>query len=508
MQVKANILRNVSWLQMPICLLQLLVRNSSYAILAALTILGVGCGGGGEADGGLIPSASAATPSVTTTFPLTTPAQVILSANGPLTATRTSGVAPLAVQFEVTGAFSGSYAWDFGDNRGQTWAISGRSKNAETDGSIASHVYDLPGTYTVRVGTESMQITVADPVTAYAGTRTVCVSPAARFAGCPAGAVQQTSLPSSYAGLRVLLNRGESFGGISPRNTDSGFQVGAYGTGSKPVVAGVNTGMVSGIASWTSDWTVMDLNVGAVNIDATTSRLLLYRNDINRQLGGSAQVNIGTAVGYYHSHGAGSIYWPREVFLVENDIRGVVNANATPNLVVMGHFRQSAILGNTINMATEHSLRIWAANKLTVSHNAIGGDHYTGGGIGIRAAIKMHAAGTQTFTDTVAGSPTPATSMVIWGNNRIGSSTFPGSFTSGASPQNADAGTIEGIEDVLLAGNVFVRGPYVVLDAGFRGRRITARGNTVQGGAAPLIQRVGFNYDAGLAAWDGPYDLQ
>ena len=494
---------------MPICLIQLLARISSYAIFPAFLVLGSGCGGGGEADGGLIPSANAATPTPT---PTPTPTQVILSANGPLTATRTSGVAPLAVQFEVTGAFSGSYAWDFGDNRGQAWAISGRSKNAETDGSIASHVYDLPGTYTVRVGTESMQITVADPATAYAGTRTVCVSPAARYAGCPAGATQQTSLPSSYAGLRVLLNRGESFGGISPRNTDSGFQVGAYGTGAKPVVAGVNTGMVSGIASWTSDWTVMDLNVGVVNIDATTSRLLLYRNDINRQLGGSAQVNIGTAAGYYQRNNSGAvpstIYWPREVFLVENDIQGVVNANGTPNLVVMGFFLRSAILGNTINKATEHSLRIWAGSRVVIAHNAVGGDHYVGGGIGIRHAIKIHSGGTQAFTDTVAGSPAPATSRIVIANNQIGSPTYPGSWLVGIGPQNADAGTVEGIEDVLAAGNVFIRGPYTGSDIQWRGRRMTNRGNSVQGGGTPSISRNGSNYDAALSNWDGPYISQ
>jgi len=83
----------------------------------------------------------------------------------------------------------------------------------------------------------------------FAGTNTICVSTSASYSGCPSGAAQRTTLPSTYAGKRVLLRRGESFGSIAPRNTDTGFQVGAFGTGSKPNVAGVIAGMQSGVAS-------------------------------------------------------------------------------------------------------------------------------------------------------------------------------------------------------------------------------------------------------------------
>ena len=433
-----------------------------------------------------------------------------------MSATRISGPAPLAVQIDASGmgAFNGTYDFNFGDERGLNWAVTGLPKNTQRSGALAAHVYDLPGTYTVTVGSSTLTITVQDPNVVFANANTICVSTSASYSGCPAGAAQQTALPSSYAGKRVLLRRGESFGTIAPRNTDAGFQVGAFGTGSKPNVAGVYTGMSYGVAEWANDWTIMDLNIGsgAVNVDATTKRFLLYRNDIVVPSGGQSQVNIGTASGYYQSHNTGSVpgsmYWPREVFLVENNIQGAVNSTATPNLVVMGYFLKSALLGNTMDRATEHTLRVWAASKLVIAHNVMGGNHYAASAPGIRAALKIHSSGLQTFTDLISTSTTPASSQVIIANNTIGSPTFPGSWLSGLGPQNADAGTLEGMEDFIAENNLFVRGPYSSSEIQWRGRRMTKRGNTLQGGGTPDIVRNGSNFDAGLNAWDGPYISQ
>ena len=412
------------------------------------------------------------------------------------------------------GAFNASYSYNFGDERGLSWALSGLPKNTQTGGALAAHVYDLPGTYTVTVGSSTLTITVQDPNTVYSGTNTICVSPSANYTGCPSGAAQQTSLPSSYSGKRVLLHRGESFGTIAPSNTDAGFQVGAFGTGAKPNVAGVYTGMSYGVASWTNDWTLMDLNIGSggVNIDATTKRFLLYRNDIVAPSGGQSQVNIGTGVTYYQANNTGSvpgsIYWPREVFLVENNIQGAVNSSATPNLVVMGYFLKSALLGNTMDKATEHTLRVWAGSKLVIAHNVLGGNHYAPNPPGIRSALKIHSGGVQSFTDLVSTSPAPASSQVVIANNTIGSSTFPGSWLSGLAPQNADAGTVEGLEDFIAENNTFVHGPYTTSDIQWRGRRMTNRGNAVKGGGTPSIVRNGSNFDAALSTWDGPYISQ
>ena len=449
-----------------------------------------------------------------------------------LEATQLSGTAPLAVLFDASGTTAAAgvlpfhqvtYSFEFGDERGQTWPVSGLPKNRQRGGPLAAHVFDAPGTYVVSVraqapdGTSSnatVAVTVQDPNVVYAGRATVCVSTSNTFTGCPTGAARQTSIPNPLSGKRVLLRRGESFEGINPRNTDSGFQIGAFGEGPKPAVTGVSTGMIAAVASWASNFTVMDLEIGTggVNIDATTSRFLLYRNDIKSPGQLESMVNVGTAAGYYQSHNSGpvpgSIYWPREVFLVENDIQGRVDATRRPNLVVMGFFYKSALMGNTIDRATEHSLRVWAASKLVISHNRIGGNHYAPSIPGIRSAVKIHSGGVQAFTSTIATSLQPATSQVILANNDIGSTTFQGSWLTGIAPQNADRGTVEGIEDFVAEANRFIRGPHTSSEMQVRGKRVTARGNTLNGGGKPDIVRNGSNFDLGLNTWDGPYFLQ
>jgi hypothetical protein len=140
-----------------------------------------------------------------------------------------------------------------------------------------------------------------------------------------------------------------------------------------------------------------------------------------------------------------------------------------------------------------------------IAHNFLGGSHYAASLPGIRAALKIHSGGTQTFTDLISGSPSPASSQVVIANNRIGTSNFPGSWLSGLGPQNADAGTVEGLEDFIAENNVFTRGPYTVSEVQWRGRRMTSRGNTRSDGGATDIVRNGSNFDPALSTWDGPY---
>jgi len=447
-------------------------------------------------------------------------------------ATRLSGPAPLAVQFDAsrTTTTDGSlpfhqirYEFNFGNERDENWAHSGLPKNIQRGGPIGSHVFDQPGTYTVRVrataangaySDATVQVTVQDPNTFYAGTATVCVSGLGNFAGCPAGALQQGTLPSPLTGKRVLLRRGETFPSVSLRNTDNNFQIGAFGIGAKPTIGGLRSSVVAGATQWASNFTVMDLNIGsgAVSFGATVVRALLYRNDIRTPGSTEAMVDVGTAVGYYHDHGTAAlraaIPWPREVFIVENDIQGVVSPSGGPILVVMGSFYQSALLGNNMDRATQHTFRAWSASKTQISHNRIGGNHYTNTFPGIRGAVKIHSGGVQPFTQLVSSSRQPATSQVIMSNNVIGSTTYPGSFLSGFSPQNADTGTVEGLEDCIAENNVYIRGAYSSKELDIRGRRITARGNTLLGGGTPSISRSGHTYDSRLSSWDGPYFLQ
>ncbi|MBI5259921.1 MAG: PKD domain-containing protein [Burkholderiales bacterium] len=449
-----------------------------------------------------------------------------------LQASRTSGVAPLAVMFDASGTLSPtetlpfhqlSYEFDFGDERGQVWPVSGLPRNRQAGAPLAAHVFDLPGIYTVRVkartpaGLEreaSVTVVVQGADAVFAGTATVCVSTSANFAECPAGAQQQTTLPTAYAGKRVLLRRGESFPLVQPRPVDAGFQVGAYGSGAKPRVAGVLTWQTTGVAAWASDFTVMDLDIGedGLDIGATTARFLAYRNDIRRPGNSVAMVNVGTAAGYLRDTSAepiaSAIHWPREVFIVDNDIQGDTDGG-TPNVTLMGYYVHSAILGNTIDRATEHSMRVFGAHKLQVAHNRVGGNHLAPNPPGIRAALKMQSSGIDAYAPTVAAARHLATRYLVIADNIIGSPTYPGSWLMGVGPENIDPGTQQKVEDVVVENNRIVRGPYTSQDIHAMAGRVTTRGNTVPAGGSfggdmvTVQERPPTN--TLNDAWTGPY---
>ncbi|MDA8016047.1 MAG: hypothetical protein MPN21_01265 [Thermoanaerobaculia bacterium] len=152
-------------------------------------------------------------------------------------ASRTAGVAPLAVFFDVADALpwsdveSSEIRWDFGDGSG-------------FNGFLAAHVYELDDAspardYTVRVEVErngslvaTGQVTVS--VTPFAGT-TLCVSDVGDFTGCPAGGLQRTSLHDAWgeltSGSRLLLRRGETWQLDRPLHgaVDGPVTIGAFG---------------------------------------------------------------------------------------------------------------------------------------------------------------------------------------------------------------------------------------------------------------------------------------
>jgi hypothetical protein len=141
--------------------------------------------------------------------------------------------APCAIFFDATATTDASakhpfheldFSWEFGDERGETWSVSGQPKN-RADGGIAGHLFTRPGNYevTLSVANEAGQratakttIAVADPDASFAGDRTRCVSVSGAFDGCPAGADQvhaadfDASLQNAD-GRRTLFRRGETF---------------------------------------------------------------------------------------------------------------------------------------------------------------------------------------------------------------------------------------------------------------------------------------------------------
>jgi hypothetical protein len=443
-----------------------------------------------------------------------------------MSATRLSGPAPLAVMFDATAttvdgssnAFHElSYEFNFGDDRGQTWPLSGQPKNVQRGGPLGAHVFEVPGTYTVRMKASStsasaettVTITVESPDSVYAGAKTVCVSVSSNFTGCPSGALQQTTLPSSLDGKRVLLRRGESFGAIKVLHQDDGVIVAAFGTGAKPRVSTVEIGLGRpSTADFPDEITVMDLDIanGAFQ-EGSASRLLFLRNDLDDDsLTANNRIYLAKGMGYwavtdpYRKVPSDAFYEPRELFIVENRIIGSSDSDSVPGHNVTSKGSRMAILGNEIGKAYEHNIRLYGAHKTLVSHNAVRGGSYDGA----RHPLKLHSGGLLDYKDSfVLTNGAWASSQVVISYNIMGDSTDNNGWTNALRPQSERY--TEGIEDVILENNRYARGARTNTDILVVGRRISTRGNVRIDGGAMNISTDASNTYLLTADWRGPY---
>ena len=406
-----------------------------------------------------------------------------------------------------------TYSYDFGDDRGQTWAVSGQPKNTQTGGPISAHVFDVPGTYTVKVrattatgaySDASVTVTVANPDTFYASTKTVCVSPSNNFTGCPTGAAQQTGMPSAWNGKRVLLHRGESFGDISIQDGNSAVQVGAYGSGAKPIVSTVGVGTWRpATTAFATDITVMDLNVKNGMQQSMGSKVLFYRNDVHTTGGGLSmtfgQMDYWYRGDSYRTVAQSAFYNAREIFFVENNAVNPDTSSASYG--VWGDGSRIALMGNRYGKQQMHSVRISALNKGFIAHNEIQGISSDG----IRHAMKVHSMGLNAYSDGLindtSGQGGWASSQIVVANNLFGNAADNNAWTVAISPQNDQYA--EGVENVVFENNRHVRGGNTSTDLVLGGRKLTYRGNSIVSGAS-FAEGVGHT-GALPSTWQGPY---
>lgn len=234
------------------------------------------------------------------------------------TASRTTGVAPLAVFFDavnttdpswasgVVQPSNGDYAsfhyqWNFDDPASGNWTTGRQnfdgypSKNTAT-GYVAAHVYDDPGTYTVTLTVtdtnDNQHVYTQDiTVSAFSGT-TYYVS---NSGGADSNDGLSTSDPfktfnkamSKIAtNVRILFNRGDSWSTNSKKDISIAGPgiIGAYGTGDKPLITLSVESTIFDMTSST-DWRIMDLHLtGPSGASASkaiegqyTTQNLLYR---------------------------------------------------------------------------------------------------------------------------------------------------------------------------------------------------------------------------------------
>lgn len=350
-----------------------------------------------------------------------------------IVASRTSGVAPLAVHLSAEypeDLDSGrwfhefEFSWDFGDSGSGIREIDGTSRNA-AKGPVAFHVFESSGAYTVRVSVRNREgvlsnaavnIEVSDPDLVYAGLNTTCVSTSGDFSGAPTGSrrVTATDLDTvtryAEAGQRLLFHRGESWttDGLANWPTNGGpVTIGAFGSGQRPVITLVDNPLAAEetflALNDKADWRVMDLDLR----DATRD-LGSFGGTVNMQRWLFLRLRIrGFNVGLGWSH------W-NVIDLITIDQMAIVDcdmADAKDNVLYAGGERL-AVVGNLIQDAREsHVARVWQAYKSVIAHNVISGSSLdtTNG----RHALKLHGPGNSSFQDyNEYGTPVPDTGLL------------------------------------------------------------------------------------------------
>jgi hypothetical protein len=211
-------------------------------------------------------------------------------------ASRTQGVAPLAVHFSAVASTSPDYErefhtlkyeWDFDDPEAGSWRLSGASKNRAL-GPVAGHLFVEPGVYLVSLrvtdpaGASALaveRITVRVPDHAIGKKRTWCfANPGAEapdWSGCPLACDRgdaercvalddfDAALAAPYCDTtagpaQCLFRRGDAFRQDQPIHlwrADGPGLIGAFGSGERPVVDSSSVFLHVG-----NDWRVAHLD--------------------------------------------------------------------------------------------------------------------------------------------------------------------------------------------------------------------------------------------------------
>ncbi len=359
--------------------------------------------------------------------------QLTAAVTAHLSASRTSGVAPLAVHFDASATTSTAttrpfhdldYAWDYGDPGSGVWSTSGRSRNEDT-GAIGAHLFETPGTYTVALtvrdatgasDSETVTITVTDPNVVFAGTNTICFSRDGNFTGAPAGAQQTTTTNwdtianALGTGKRVLLKRGQAwnFSGTKRNLTFNGPGIlGAFGTGNRPVIRFTSAGdRVFWLGTGTTpgqfhDFRFMDLEIdgddyerGFIWSEGTVNNVTFLR--ISMHDAASFMFFAPSVLNYYNANGRpGHTLWSG-IAVFDTTFDRVIGDGTEFNgrhIAYIGAQRLM-FMGNTWNDATlgEHVLRLPLAQRALIAHNRLTNSRDR------KHVIKLHGNGSDRIT--------------------------------------------------------------------------------------------------------------
>lgn len=406
-------------------------------------------------------------------------------------ASRTTGIAPLAVFFDALSADSGvvqppeidghpdfaslRYEWDFDDETAGRWGTTGANRSRAT-GPMAAHVFEQPGTYevTLRVTdangadhwyTQEIEVSPFQGTTYYVSNSgsdgNDGLSPDEPIAS------YEEAISVADADTRVLFARGDEWATAGGGTLGDGPGVlGAYGDGPAPHVRvqGANAGLrVHG-----SDWRVADLHFSS-DPDASdasgvegntafggTSELLLLRVEVE-----GFRVGIGWSSYEEDFH--------RNAFVVDCH----VHHQGVNGMYAGGE--HLALLGTRVERPqTSHVVRLWQARRSVIGHNAL----LSPGGT--RHAFKFHSPEAE---DRSEGWLDTAYTVVSHNHFR------GGPWSVGLGPQNA--GSDERVHDILFENNTLRAEVDTRILLLVWGRRMTVRRNLFVGtGSSHTVEPV------------------
>jgi hypothetical protein len=418
-----------------------------------------------------------------------------------LTASRVSGVAPLAVFFETRGTAATttarpfhelSYCWDFGDPDAGAFTTTGLPKN-QARGPSAGHVFERPGRYVISLSVRdsaghqaatTVTVDVQDPERVFAGAATTCMANGDDFTGCPLGAkrLKGNSLgalaPHVSAGRRLLLARGGEFTGKLEINVPGPGHIGAFGPENKPRPRIVMNGGVFRFSDKEpnfGDFRVSDLDVVGKPTEATIidvggrAKDLLVLRVKGSQMAEAVEAP-DSIIDYWNGSGHPGHDVIDGLTIADCEMRAITGGGGKNISYIAAH--RLLMLGNVYNDSTggEHVLRTPWIDRGVLSSNDFG--HAPKG----RHVLKLHAPG---FARSGIGRGKYTEELVI--SDNVLRCTGGHDWCVALGPQNDAAD--ERMRNVVVERNRFLVGPDAQLALVVWAQDVTVRDNLFNAGA-------------------------
>lgn len=382
-----------------------------------------------------------------------------LFAIGDLRVSQETCVSPCTVMLSVEGVVDPSsdnpftesgVNWDYGDEkaderdgkmqRGGNYFLAqegtegfesykdGTSRVSDTSSPIGMHTYRCegkdecvyyPGVVVMNKAgdwaTKWTKIVVTSQEVAFPGDRTVCVSGAAGWEGCPDGARQASRLPALGAwesDTRYLLKRGESFVGNCMQYDLSSITLSSFGDETLPraeILGGLEIGRDRSCADpippsatgfsnkyWVSDVTVEGIRVDEISLGITYRNITFHDLDMdfeNEPRGGTIQGASADACTRRGEFSCDEVPTPYGVYITDTKIIGSRVGIPGVNVSFMSSACVSffGVENSELQVAFEHNIRLECASRVLVHHNDINGDHI--GNRGRKNAVTIRPEG-------------------------------------------------------------------------------------------------------------------